>query len=198
MDLVKSTLYLLVTINNLVPPMNWTPLHKTTTTTFAFLLAVLPQKSNVIRCLENNGDEGSKQFNSNYTAVTESLKLGYGSAKHFFRSARMTRRRMPVTPITPITHVLKNSFAETQPIHLNTRRQLKHCKSDNILFQTKDRRRQVPLNFTLIHHQIFETHGCSLIPFMVMRYKANHWLLCYIGHSVYSTHPKSYLSRILL
>ncbi len=37
---------------------------------------------------ENSGEEGSKQFTSNYTAITEALKPGFGAAKHFVQRSK--------------------------------------------------------------------------------------------------------------
>ncbi len=59
---------------------------------------------------ENRGEEGSKQFTSNYTAATEALKRGFGAAKHFVQRKKMSRRLMLVTPII---HISKNSFVAT-------------------------------------------------------------------------------------
>ncbi len=37
---------------------------------------------------ENRGEEGSKQFTSNYTTVTEELKPGFDAAKHFLQRSK--------------------------------------------------------------------------------------------------------------
>ena len=37
---------------------------------------------------ENRGEEGSKQFTSNYTAATDALKPGFGAAKHFVQRSK--------------------------------------------------------------------------------------------------------------
>ncbi len=37
---------------------------------------------------EKRGDEGSKQFTSNYTSATEALKPGFGAAKHFVQRSK--------------------------------------------------------------------------------------------------------------
>ncbi len=37
---------------------------------------------------EKRGEEGSKQFTSNYTAATEALKHGFGAAKHFVQRSK--------------------------------------------------------------------------------------------------------------
>ncbi len=37
---------------------------------------------------QKRGEEGSKQFTSNYTVATEVLKPGYGEAKHFVQKSK--------------------------------------------------------------------------------------------------------------
>ncbi len=37
---------------------------------------------------ENRGEEGSKQFTSNYAAATKALKPGFGAAKHFVQRSK--------------------------------------------------------------------------------------------------------------
>ncbi len=37
---------------------------------------------------EKRGEEGSKQFSSNYTPATEELKPGFGAAKHFVQRSK--------------------------------------------------------------------------------------------------------------
>ncbi len=68
------------------------------------------ERNQVVVKKENRGEEGSKQFTSNYTAATEALKPGFGAAKHFVQRSRMTRRLTLVTQIIPIS---KNSFVAT-------------------------------------------------------------------------------------
>ncbi len=46
------------------------------------------QHNQVVVKKQNIGDEGSKQFTSNYTADTKALKPGSGSAKHFVQMSK--------------------------------------------------------------------------------------------------------------
>ncbi len=59
---------------------------------------------------EKRGEEGSKQFTSNYTAATEALKPGFGAAKLFVQRSKDGKEAMLVTPVIPIS---KNSFVAT-------------------------------------------------------------------------------------
>ncbi len=87
--LERSTSNLLVTMSN---PTSLLPSYETDTITQAnnsyFCLptgrtpAEIKCKQVVVK-KENSGDEGSKQFTSNYTVVTEALKPGFGAAKRF-------------------------------------------------------------------------------------------------------------------
>ena len=46
------------------------------------------ERNQVVVKKENRGEEGSKQFTSNYTAATEALKPGFGAAKHFVQRSK--------------------------------------------------------------------------------------------------------------
>ena len=46
------------------------------------------ERNQVVVKKEKRGEEGSKQFTSNYTAATEALKPGFGAAKHFVQRSK--------------------------------------------------------------------------------------------------------------
>ncbi len=46
------------------------------------------ERNQVVVKKEKRGDEGSKQFTSNYTNGTEALKPGFGPAKHFVQRSK--------------------------------------------------------------------------------------------------------------
>ncbi len=46
------------------------------------------EHNQVVVMNENRGEEGSKQFTSNYTAATEALKPGFGAARVYLYCAK--------------------------------------------------------------------------------------------------------------
>ncbi len=46
------------------------------------------KRNQVVAKKENRGEEGSKKFTLNYTAVSEALKPGFGTAKHFVQRSK--------------------------------------------------------------------------------------------------------------
>ncbi len=51
-------------------------------------IAIEIKHNQVVVKKQNKGDEGSKQFTSNFPSATEALQPGFGAAKHFIQSSR--------------------------------------------------------------------------------------------------------------
>ncbi len=71
--------------------MNLMPLHKPTVVSSVFLQVILLQKLSTIKWLSRRRKEDRGRFHaviSNYTAVTEALKPGFGAGKHFVQRSK--------------------------------------------------------------------------------------------------------------
>ncbi len=76
---------------NQLPSYNSDAIAKANSSYFCLSTGYTPaeiERNQVVAKKGNRGEEGSKQFTSNYTAATEVLKPGFGAAKHFVQRSK--------------------------------------------------------------------------------------------------------------